>query len=477
MTEKKKLSAREIVERIRAGATDADLMRTYGLSEERLQALFKKLVEIRALTQQELDQRNRPSGAEHKAVHNDKESAQDILKGIAQRFNIPKEDLERLKTASIRDVKEFLRKHNIPLSDAKDLVKVLGFRAGDLVSDTTEKLKGKAQELMEKTRAGGKGKEPWYENPLIVILLVTCFFPVGLYGLWKSSRFQPITKKIVTGVVAVMILIAIILMPDNKATDLVTDDPVKQSYQIVLEWLDTIEKEYKKNGKHTKRCVAATNDADRRIKRLLPDASERERTEFLPTKVIRHLELCYRGDGSYPAHMREFHCTEIERVRMELLTKAGEISTSEGTSAMEGEKAEPAPVTTSQEVQTIPLHMNEDRLVVDYENNADTADLRYRNKRFKVNMTIYDETQVRRGNYPSIMYYFHSKPMLQAILRSDQEEQVTGLSRGNCVTLEGVCVGKRNGVVTLVECIVIDITRALDDEDLKLIDQATGKNR
>jgi hypothetical protein len=55
--EKKKISAKEVVGDIRAGATDDFLMKKYGISEKALQGLFLKLVAAKFLTQADLDRR------------------------------------------------------------------------------------------------------------------------------------------------------------------------------------------------------------------------------------------------------------------------------------------------------------------------------------------------------------------------------------------------------------------------------------
>lgn len=39
----------------------------------------------------------------------------------------------------------------------------------------------------------------WYDNKRFVSALLFAFFPAGLYGLWKSSRFSSRTKGIITG--------------------------------------------------------------------------------------------------------------------------------------------------------------------------------------------------------------------------------------------------------------------------------------
>ena len=57
MSGKRSLSAKELVTDIRAGATDAFLMKKYGISERALQSLLNKLVAAKALTPADIDNR------------------------------------------------------------------------------------------------------------------------------------------------------------------------------------------------------------------------------------------------------------------------------------------------------------------------------------------------------------------------------------------------------------------------------------
>ncbi len=55
--QKKKLSAKEVITDIRAGATDEFLMKKYGVSENGLQSLFQKLVAAKVITQDAINNR------------------------------------------------------------------------------------------------------------------------------------------------------------------------------------------------------------------------------------------------------------------------------------------------------------------------------------------------------------------------------------------------------------------------------------
>lgn len=61
---RRKISAKEVVEDIRNGMTQTDLMKKYALSFEGLFSLLNKMVDAGLLTQSEVDDRPRTGGAE-----------------------------------------------------------------------------------------------------------------------------------------------------------------------------------------------------------------------------------------------------------------------------------------------------------------------------------------------------------------------------------------------------------------------------
>lgn len=46
----------------------------------------------------------------------------------------------------------------------------------------------------------------WYDNKLVVGLLIILFFPVGLYALWKNNHISNAVKWIVTGVLLLFVV-------------------------------------------------------------------------------------------------------------------------------------------------------------------------------------------------------------------------------------------------------------------------------
>ncbi|MHC4800319.1 MAG: hypothetical protein ACYTF1_27065, partial [Planctomycetota bacterium] len=68
------------------------------------------------------------------------------------------------------------------------------------------------------TLSDSVAKPRWYDRNAIVILLLVIFFPVGLYALWKNRHYSKKMKVIVTGCVALLLLISVGLKEATKQT-------------------------------------------------------------------------------------------------------------------------------------------------------------------------------------------------------------------------------------------------------------------
>jgi hypothetical protein len=160
-----KLPAKQIAADLQAGVTDDQIVKKYGIPAAKLPTLYTKLVGVGLLSQADLDRRSKafeetvdldPEAATFEAVSgSSQEKAKDILAEFAARFKISQEDLERLKTASITDLKEILDKYDIPQEEATKLLKAYGSHAGVVVSEAKQQLIGSLKELMSAARAEG----------------------------------------------------------------------------------------------------------------------------------------------------------------------------------------------------------------------------------------------------------------------------------------------------------------------------------
>ncbi len=172
----KEALARHITEAVKSGLPDDEIVKRFGIPAGKLPDVFASLIKGGYLTQEDLDRR---PGKFEQTVHlgteapfkgqtsspTGQESTRDVLRDFAQRFNVPREDLERLRSASVKDIKAFFDKHEIPWSEGVDLAKALGLSAKDLVSDAADKFKGKAKGLLSRFGKGGNGRSAGSSPP------------------------------------------------------------------------------------------------------------------------------------------------------------------------------------------------------------------------------------------------------------------------------------------------------------------------
>jgi hypothetical protein len=224
--EQKKISAKEVLADIRAGIPDDEIMKKYGLSAKGLQSLFDKLLKANLLTRSEYSQRltSAEQPVELVSEAGDKvepagERSLEVLRDLGEKFKISKEDLERLKTASVKDIKELIEKYNMSLSDAKELFKSLGVSTSSFLTQAADKLKDGTRYVKEESQqrqSTEQGKTAditfqnlfgdWYESKKALILLLIFATPVGLYGLYKTSLFSQKTK---IGIAILTVVLAI----------------------------------------------------------------------------------------------------------------------------------------------------------------------------------------------------------------------------------------------------------------------------
>ncbi len=172
MAERKTISAREVIADIRVGMTDDQLMRKHSLSAKGLQSLTRKLIEAGLISRAELDRRTtefeetidldtdavtleKTVGPSHAEGTASQESAGDILSEFAARFRISKEDIERLKSASVKDLKAILEKYDIPQEEVAKLLKAYSGQAGAVASEAKHQLLGSLRELVSAAQSEG----------------------------------------------------------------------------------------------------------------------------------------------------------------------------------------------------------------------------------------------------------------------------------------------------------------------------------
>lgn len=175
MAQKNTLSAKQVLADIQSGITDDQLIQKYGISAKGLQSFVGKLIKAGLITQAEMDQRSKAFeqtvGLAPETLKRSPaaaESNRDVFQEFGQRFNIPPEDLERLRCYSIKDISAFLKRHHIPSSEGIEFAKALGFTARDFLNETTGKPKRYKPSVNDLFRIGKKGQK--------------LFFPWGAWG-------------------------------------------------------------------------------------------------------------------------------------------------------------------------------------------------------------------------------------------------------------------------------------------------------
>lgn len=72
----------------------------------------------------------------------------------------------------------------------------------------------------------------WYDNKLVVYLLIILFFPVGLYALWKNNQISKPVKWVVTGVLAFFVIAVYNADPADATSNESTEVQEKQETKL-----------------------------------------------------------------------------------------------------------------------------------------------------------------------------------------------------------------------------------------------------
>lgn len=86
-----------------------------------------------------------------------------------------------------------------------------------------------------------KPKLKWYESdsPALIVVMLIVFFPLGLWSMWRYTRWPNKTKGIVTGAVLAIALVAGVASPGKEAQEIVQPSPEPVKTITFAEQLDT----------------------------------------------------------------------------------------------------------------------------------------------------------------------------------------------------------------------------------------------
>jgi len=120
-----------------------------------------------------------------------------------------------------------------------------------------------------------KAKDKWYDNIVIVIVLLIIFFPVGLYGAWKSEKRSKKSKIIISCVFGFFLLVVISGNDDSSTENtniksttnnnkMVSEKSKSQNQNLpsdqtsFISIIEKFSKEYKKAGNDMKKSAVRT---------------------------------------------------------------------------------------------------------------------------------------------------------------------------------------------------------------------------
>jgi hypothetical protein len=233
----RKLSAKALTTDVQAGLSDEDLIKKYQLSDQQLKTLFKKLVEIGGITEHDLNSRRRDShdGITRKPITPNRSREQTGATDMqgSDGFQEQPKPLHQPSKDALGGVKRSLTKmwEKIPAGS-----EVSGHEPPptpmETPEETLEKTKGVLVEAWQKIPRGSRPFYNYLIRPIIFIIafpfllifavtkpdhwenvrwrvyaLILIFFPIGIYGAWKS---QVLTRAEKGGLIILLIVLSII---------------------------------------------------------------------------------------------------------------------------------------------------------------------------------------------------------------------------------------------------------------------------
>lgn len=105
-------------------------------------------------------------------------------------------------------------------------------------------------------------KQKWYDKTWLVIILCIIFFPVGLFGLWKSSKISKVWKIIVTILIGILFLASLGDSDKTKSSATSSDSTEEQtaseeqpSYSKIGDEITVDNFVYRVNGVYFKKSI------------------------------------------------------------------------------------------------------------------------------------------------------------------------------------------------------------------------------
>lgn len=215
------ISARALAADVRSGMDDSALMAKYDLSSQGLDRLLSKLVGTGVLRQEELDARM-PSFDQTVDLGDfflEMPSLGTKAGRVEEKRGDPApQSLPTVPEADVTRIGEALQEEEEQEGSARE--GAVAESAGTPLAEPTVE-----QESGEEADTRFVVETVWYEEPVVVFLLMFTVFPLGFYLLHRTPNLSAKTKAKAVGVWCLVLLVALILRPGDSevANNLVAD--------------------------------------------------------------------------------------------------------------------------------------------------------------------------------------------------------------------------------------------------------------
>ena len=99
----------------------------------------------------------------------------------------------------------------------------------------------------------------------------------------------------------------------------------------------------------------------------------------------------------------------------------------------------------------------------DYVINPFSADTKYLNRRFAVELRPFQIARLPDGS-PTFLYKAWGEVRIRGLLQTSEVDKIAVLAKGidSAVVIHGTCDGLKDGVVRMSQCVIVDPTQVVD---------------
>ncbi len=205
------VKARDMVNDIRNGLTDAQLMEKYDLSAKGLQSVLTKLLEADALRREELDRRIR-TGESTVDVGN-LTDGRALARATADLGPVG----DRSEPISQEIVADFSSQSTGAIEEEFIQTAALSTHAATSAAPPPRPPEKPIRQTVEEVKPQSVEPQVWFEKRAFVILLLIVLLPFGLYALYRTRELSRSAK---VGIVALLVLLMVvtIILPNLIVT-------------------------------------------------------------------------------------------------------------------------------------------------------------------------------------------------------------------------------------------------------------------